>query len=96
MILNNNIYIGEVKEDSTKVFEIKLKDSKVKKVKPKCNSCTKVLSFDNEIIKLQFKADYIPPYLNINRWELFKSIDIVYEDDTEERFTFRVVVIKND
>lgn len=84
--------IGPIKEKaSTNITYNYLGSESIKEIKPSCGSCTKVVSFKDNILTIKFTAGEIPKYLGNSVEEglpLNKKVLVTYENGQTDVLQF--------
>lgn len=88
------INIGEVKEKTEKLFNFEpTKELKIDKIQATC-TCTKAVFKDN-LLKVTYKATYIPNHLkSLGYFNTEQYIIVYYNDGAREVLKFNVKIVQ--
>ena len=86
---------GRVKENTSVEMSFTYQGNKeINNIRPSCRGCTKIKSFENNILTVSFK-DTIPLHLSKDREQsILKSIFINYSDGTQDILRFSGKIYK--
>ena len=91
------IDLGVIKSGSNVLFNYEsIKDikDKISYVEPGCGGCTKILGYDNNLLKVKFVSGDFPIHIDNDRYSVTKVIRVYYKDGTNEELKYKALIFK--